>query len=161
ITDPEGIARYDYRGALAERIGWAEIRRWIRVDRRLWERPLPLVSMTFLEANDERDQCIDGITGWYTSVQADIEQHTRAAGNPIPSEDLGFSILRGRMSLLVALGAPLLVLFLAAESGWANWLLRLLPPEIYALCSLVVFSGVLLLIPLAYWLVTRPLALRR
>jgi tetratricopeptide (TPR) repeat protein len=161
ITNPEGIARYDYRGALAERIDWAEIRRWIRVDRRLWERPLPLVSMTFLEANDGRDLRIDGITGWYTSVQADIEQHARAVGNPITSEDLGFSILRSRMGLLVALGAPLLVLFLAAESGWADWLLRLLPPEIYALCSLVVFSGVLLLIPLAYWLVTRPLALRR
>ncbi len=161
ITDPEGIARYDYKGERAERLRWDEVRRWIRVDRRLWERPIPLFSMTFLEAADGRDLRIDGITGWYTSVQDDIGQHLRNAGNRIASEDLGFRILRSKMILLPLIGLPLLVLFLAAESGWADWLVLLLPPPIYAASALVVFSGALILIALAYWLATKPLALHR
>ncbi len=59
------------------------------------------------------------------------------------------------------IGLPLLLLFIIAESGWANWLILFLPPPIYAVCSLVIFSGALLLIPLAYWLATKPLALQR
>jgi tetratricopeptide (TPR) repeat protein len=162
ITDPEGIARYDYKGERAERLRWDEIRRWIRVDRRLWERPIPLFSMTFLEAADGRDLRIDGITGWYTSVQDDIGRHLRQiSNNAVASEDLGFRILRSKMSLLPAIGLPLLVLFLAAESGWADWLIRLLPPPVYAFGAFVVFSGALILIALAYWLATKPLALHR
>jgi tetratricopeptide (TPR) repeat protein len=161
ITNPDGIARYDYRGALAEQLRWDSIQRWIRVDRRLWVRPLPLFSATFLEAADGHDLRIDGITGWYTSVQDDIGRHLRDVGNKTTSEDLGFGVLRSRMGLLPAIGLPLLVLFLAAESGWANWLIRLLPPDVYAVGSLIVFSGALFLIPLAYWLATRPLELDR
>jgi tetratricopeptide (TPR) repeat protein len=161
ITDPEGIARYDYKGERAERLQWSEIQRWIRVDRRLWERPFPLFSMTFLEVADGRDLRIDGITGWYISVQDDIGRRLLDAGNSITSEDLGFCILRSKMSLLLLIGLPLLVLFLAAESGWADWLIRLLPPPIYAVSAFVVFSGALILIALAYWLATKPLALHR
>jgi hypothetical protein len=161
ITDPEGIARYDYKGQRAERLAWSKIQRWIRVDRRLWERPIPLFSMTFLESDDRRDLRIDGITGWYTSVQDDIGRRLIDAGNPLTSEDLGFRVLRSKMSLLPLIGLPLLVLFLAAESGWADWLVRLLPPPIYAASAFVVFSGVLILIALAYWLATKPLALYR
>jgi tetratricopeptide (TPR) repeat protein len=161
ITDPEGIARYDYKGERAERLRWDEIRRWIRVDRRLWERPFPLFSMTFLEAADGRDLRIDGITGWYTSVQDDIGRHLHDARAPIVSEDLGFRILRSKMSVLPLIGLPLLVLFLAAESGWADWLVLLLPPPVYAASAFVVFSGALILIALAYWLATKPLALHR
>jgi tetratricopeptide (TPR) repeat protein len=161
ITDPDGIARYDYQGALAQRMRWSEIQRWIRVDRRIWERPLPLFSLTFLEAADGRDMLIDGITGWYTSVQDDIGQHLGDAGNPTKSEDLGFRVLRSKMSILPAIGLPLLILFVLAESGAARWLIRLLPPQVYAVCSLIVFSGALFLIPLAYWLAAKPLALNR
>jgi hypothetical protein len=161
LTDPEGIARYDYKGERAERLRWDELRRWIRVDRRLWERPIPLFSMTFLESADGRDLQIDGITGWYTSVQDDIGQRLREAGNAVTSEDLGFRVLRSKMSLLLLIGLPLLVLFLTAESGWADWLVRLLPPPVYAFSAFVVFSGALLLIALAYWLATKPLQLHR
>jgi tetratricopeptide (TPR) repeat protein len=161
LTDPEGITRYDYKGERAERLRWTEIRRWIRVDRRLWERPIPLFSMTFLESADDRDLRIDGITGWYTSVQDDIGQHLREAGKSMASEDLGFRVLRSKMSVLPLIGLPLLVLFLAAESGWADWLVRLLPPPVYAFLAFVVFSGALILIALAYWLATKPLMLHR
>jgi tetratricopeptide (TPR) repeat protein len=161
ITTPDGISRYDYQGALAQQMRWSEIQRWIRVDNRIWRRPLPLFSLTFLEAADGRDLQIDGITGWYTSVQDDIGQHLAERNNPTVSESLGFNILRSRMSLLWAIGLPLLTLFVMAESGWANWLTQLLPPPIYAVCSLLVFSGVLFLLPLAYWLATRPLGLIR
>jgi tetratricopeptide (TPR) repeat protein len=54
-----------------------------------------------------------------------------------------------------------LVLFVAAESGWADWLILLLPPPVYAASAFVVFSGALILIALAYWLATKPLALHR
>jgi tetratricopeptide (TPR) repeat protein len=99
--------------------------------------------------------------GWYTSVQDDIGQHLRQAGSLIKSEDLGFRVLRSKMSVLPLIGLPLLVLFLAAESGWADWLVRLLPPPVYAVLAFVVFSGALILIALAYWLATKPLALHR
>jgi tetratricopeptide (TPR) repeat protein len=161
ITDPEGISRYDHRGALAQRIRWSEVRRWLSVDRRIWHRPLPLFSKTYLEANDGRDLLIDGITGWYLSLQEDIGDHLRQTENPISLEDRGFTLLQSRMAILVILGGPLLILFTAAEGGSANWLLRLLTPQLYTIAAIITYSGALMLIPIANWLGTKPLSLYR
>lgn len=161
ITDPAGIARYDFHGTRAQFMRWDEVRSWIRLDRRLWLRPLPLFSTTFLEDISDQDLRIDGITGWYLSLQEDIEQHLRQAGNRTTSTDLGFALLRSKSGAALVVGVLLLVLLISAANGWAGWLINALPPYLYAGLSLIAFSGILILVPLAYWFATRPLALQR
>lgn len=161
ITDQQGIARYDSHGDLALRIVWPNVRQWIEADFRLWLLPLPLFSATLLERVDDSDMIIDGITGWYSDLQHDIAQHLQQAGNRVQRANRGIAVLRSRMGAVLLAGVVLLLVFISAENGWANWLIMLLPPTIYAALSLVAFSGVLILLPLAYWSATRPLALRR
>ncbi len=161
ITDQQGIVRYDYRGALAQHIRWDDLRRWIRVDRRLWQRPMSLFSLALLEAADGRDLRIDGIVGWYNGLQNDIELHLREAGNPARAESRGVEFLRSGWGALLLFGIGLLLLCISNENSWTHWLIRLFGPIGYAAVSLLAFSGVLILIPLAYWFVAQPLALHR
>jgi tetratricopeptide (TPR) repeat protein len=158
ITSATEIAHYDNRGMLVQRLPWDAVRRWMRFDQNLWARPLPLFSGTLLVSSDRRNVTIDGITGWYTSLQEDIGQRLSAAGNPSISEAWGFNILRSKSGALFALGTALLLLFISGQNEWAGWLYFLLPPSVYAALGLLAFSGALLLIPLAYWLAARPLA---
>lgn len=161
VTDPEGISRYDSRGKLATRIRWADVRQWVLGDFRLWRLPLPLFSSTFLEHRDGTDLVIDGITEWYPYLQQDIDRHLQQVDHPVACEDRGFSVLHSKMGVSLVLGVLLLLLFIATENGWVKWPLLVLPPAIYAAAAVVVFSGVLILAPLAYWFVVRPLSLRR
>src|SRR5262249_7396666 len=158
ITDPAGISRYDFRGELAQRMRWENIRRWIRVDREIWQRPLRLFSSTFIETADGRDLRIDGITGWYSGLQEDIGLHLRDSDNPTRITNLGFTILRSKMGALLIVGALLLLLFISAENRWADWLLLALPAPLYVVLAMIVFSGILMLIPFGYWIVGRPRA---
>jgi len=161
ITNDQGIARYDYRGALAQRIGWDDVRRWVRVDRQLWRRPMSLFSLALLEGADGRDLRIDGIVGWYNGLQRDIALHLREAGNPVRTESRGVDFLRSGWGALLLFGVGLLLLCISNENNWMDWLIRLFRPIGYAAVSLLAFSGVLILIPLAYWFVAHPLALHR
>jgi tetratricopeptide (TPR) repeat protein len=161
VTDEQQISRYDYRGALAQQIRWDELRRWVRVDRKLWARPVSLLSSTYLEARDGQDMRIDGITGWYQNVQEDIDLHLKAQGHQVESRDGGFTVLRSKSGASLAVGTLLLVLFISAQNTWAQWLIALLPPQLYAVFSLIAFSGLLMLLPIAYWGAINPLRLRR
>jgi hypothetical protein len=161
ITDEQGIARYDYRGALATRMAWADLRRWIHVDRRLWQRPMALFSQTFLEDAQGRDLQIDAITGWYNGLQGDIAQRLRRAGSPAQPEDRGLTMLVSRSGALLLLGVALLVLCIFSDNQWIDAMVRLLPPAVYTVIYLLAFSGALILLALAYWLVTHPLAIYR
>lgn len=156
ITSPTEIAHYDSTGALAQRLRWDAIQRWLRFDQQLWRRPLPLFSGTLLTADGERGLWIEAITGWYTSLQEDIGERLSAAGSRTVSESHGLRILRSVSGGLLAIGVTLLLLFIGGQNQWAEWL-YLLPPSIYAALALLAFSGALILIPLAYWLATRPL----
>lgn len=160
ITGEREIARYDYRGALAQRISWDEIGRWVRVDRRLWLRPVALFSLTMLEAADGRDLRIDGITGWYGGLRRDIGLHLRRAGNQTAEEDGGFDVLRSKAGALLVAGGALLLLCVSAANSWIGWL-QTLPFGAYVAVNMLAFSGVMILIPLTYWFVARPLALTR
>jgi len=160
ITTPSEIARYDNTGALAQRLRWDAIRRWLRFDQQLWRRPLPLFSGTLLAADAEQHLRIEAITGWYTSLQEDIGQRLGAAGNPTASEARGLRILNSASGALLASGVALLALVIAGQNRWAEWLYSL-PPGLYAALAVVAFSGALILIPLAYWLANRPLAWER
>ncbi|HEU4322836.1 MAG TPA: hypothetical protein VFS21_06765 [Roseiflexaceae bacterium] len=160
ITTPEAITRYGERGQRVQRLEWPAVRRWVGLDRRLWVLPLPLFSSTRLAQSADEDVGIDGITSWYLDLNEDIGQRLRTAGNPVPFEELGFSILRSKSGVSFVAGLVLLLVFMISANGWVagGVLLRYLPIQIYAVAAFLVFSGVLVLVPFAYWLATRPLA---
>ena len=157
ITSPTEITHYDRTGALAQRLRWDAIQRWLHFDQQLWRRPLPLFSGTLLTAAGERGLWIEAITGWYTGLQEDIGAHLSAIGSPTISEARGLRILRSASGGLLVTGVVLLLLVVSGQNQWVEWL-YLLPPSVYAALAVLAFSGALILIPLAYWLVNRPLA---
>lgn len=157
ITSPTEIMHYDNTGALAQRLRWDAIQGWLRYDQLLWRRPLPLFSSTLLTADGQRGLWIEAITGWYTSLQEDIGQRLGAAGSRTTSEARGMQILRSPNGVLLLAGLMLLLLFISGQNKAAEWLYAL-PPSVYAMLALLAFSGTLILIPIAYWMATRPLA---
>jgi tetratricopeptide (TPR) repeat protein len=160
ITTPTKIARYDRLGNLEIAQEWSTIRRWIALDRCVWDRPLALYSRTYLEDEQGRDLPIDGITGWYAAVQTDIAQRLANANMQVERRDLGYTLLRSRQGVLALIGALLLLFVGLNENGWLPFN-RLLPPALYAAISFTALSGLFLLIPLAYWIANRPLKLQR
>jgi tetratricopeptide (TPR) repeat protein len=160
ITRPEGIARYDRMGNLEVAHAWTDVRRWLALDRCVWDRPLALYSRTYLEDSAGRDLPIDGITGWYGALQNDISQRFATLKLSIERRDLGFSLLRSPFGVIALLGVLLLFFVGVTENGWLPFN-RILPPTVYAALSFVALSGLLILIPLAYWIANRPLKLQR
>lgn len=160
ITRLDGISRYNSKGFLALSMPWAEVRRWIALDRCLWERPLPLYSHTFLEDAAGRDLEIDGITGWYSELQDDIGRRLATVGAQVKRIDLGYRLLKSKSGASAVIGTLLVFLFTAFENDWLP-LPAWFPSDIYALVAYFSFSGVLLLVPLAYWIANRPLKLQR
>jgi tetratricopeptide (TPR) repeat protein len=161
VTDDTEIARYDYRGVVKERIRWDEVSRWVRVDRKLWQLPMSLFSVMFLEARDGRDVQIDGIISWYTHLQDDIRAHMQRADRHVEIENFDLHIFKSFSGATLALGLLLLLFFVRVENGAANWFIQLLPPPLYAGLAFFVLSGALALIPLAHWFATRPLEVIR
>ncbi len=160
ITRPEGIARYDRMGNLEVAHAWPDVQRWLALDRCIWDRPLALYSRTYLEDSTGRDLPIDGITGWYGALQIDIAQRFAALNLKIERRDLGFHLLRSRFGAMALLGVVLLFIVTMTENDWLPFN-RILPPTLYAALSFTALSGVLILIPLAYWIANRPLKLQR
>jgi tetratricopeptide (TPR) repeat protein len=160
ITGPDGIARYDRMGNLEVAHTWPEVQRWLALDRCVWDRPLALYSRTYLENTAGRDLTIDGITGWYSALQTDIAQRFAALKLSVERRDLGFSLFRSPFGALALIGVLLLLTVVVTENGWLP-LNRILPPALYAGLSFTALSGVLILIPLAYWVANRPLKLQR
>ncbi len=158
ITSPDGITRYDYRGDIAQQIGWGRVRRWVRGDRKLWSHPQLLFSSSELQGEQGEGVFIDGITAWYTPLQEDIGLHLRSVGNPVTPTDMGYTILKSKMGASFILGSFLLLLMATGQNGWIPgvWLLGL-PAQVYASLALFSFSGILLLAPLAYWFAARPM----
>jgi hypothetical protein len=161
VTDPLGITGYNARGAMAQRIDWREVRRWISADRRIWARPAALFSQTFLEAGDRRKLQIDGITGWYVYLQRDIAYHLGTADNPTREEDMGFRVLHSPSGFVMLVGLVLLLVFISSANNWSQWLLALLSTPVYAALATLAFSCALLFGTLAYWVATQPLAVIR
>ena len=160
ITSPQGIARYNSKGSLELAMPWPEARRWIALDRCIWNRPLSLYSRTYLEDSAGRDLPIDGIIGWYSELQHDIAQRLAAAGQSLQRANLGYSLLRSWAGVSFVLGLVLLVIVTSSNNGWLN-LGGLVPPPIAAVIWFVALSGALMLVPLAYWIAGRPLQVQR
>ena len=160
ITRPGTIARYNHMGNLALEVPWAEVRRWLALDRCLWDRPMPLYSRAFLEDSSGRDLVIEGITGWYGDVQIDIEHRLAVAGSTVQRDNMGYHLLKSKSGIAIITDLVLLLLVTMFENQWLQlpiWF----PTWLYALISFLTMSGTLLLVPLAYWLVSRPLRLQR
>jgi len=121
---------------------------------------LPLYSRSFLEDERGVDLRIDGISGWYTSLQRDISQRLGQLGVAVQRSDLGYTLLRSKSGLAAVLGCALLLIYAAAENN-ALPLLEAIGAQAYAIFSIVASSCVLILWPAAYWLARRPLMLRR
>ncbi|NTW01772.1 MAG: hypothetical protein HGA19_10835, partial [Oscillochloris sp.] len=159
VTTPEQIARYDSIGNLAAVIPWRQAQQWVALDRCNWERPLSLYSQTFLEDNEGRDLAIDGITGWYNDIQADIGQRLERVGSTVERQNVGYQLFKSKSGIAILVEVILLLLLTVIE----NQLLPLplwFPTGLYAFLSFVTFSGVLIFIPLGYWLVNRPLTIQ-
>jgi tetratricopeptide (TPR) repeat protein len=160
ITRPGEIARYNSMGDLALELPWAEVGRWLALDRCIWDRPMALYSRTFLEDTSGRDLMIDGITGWYGDVQTDIGHRLEVAGSAVQRKDLGYQLLKSKSGAAVVTGMALLLLVTMFENRWIQvpiWF----PAGLYALISFLALSGALILGPLAYWIANRPLKLQR
>lgn len=160
VTRPGTIARYDSMGNLALEMPWAAVRRWLALDRCIWDRPLPLYSRTFLEDAEGRDLKIDGITGWYGDLQADIGQRLTAARSPVRRMDLGYRLLLSKSGASAVTGLIVLILVTMIENQWLPlpiWF----PAGLYAIVAFVALSGALVLVPAAYWMANRPLKLQR
>ncbi|NJM08020.1 tetratricopeptide repeat protein [Candidatus Gracilibacteria bacterium] len=134
VTTPEAITRYNQRGEQAITMTWRDIRRWLSLDRCIWDEPMPLYSRSFLEDTDGRDLEIDGITGWYTDLKDDIAQRLASSGNRVSLGDLGYHLLKSTGGVSVSLGIVLLLLFTWTINGWLPFP-YLLPPPILLCCT--------------------------
>ncbi len=156
ITRPGSIARYDRHGQLVTELPWATVRRWLSLDRCLWKRPLALHSRTVLEGAPGQALAIEGLTGWYSQLQQDIERRLGLAGSPpVEHRQLGASLLRSPVGILIALGVALLLLVTWTTNGWLQLSPAFAPPIAAALWFLAL-SGSLILAPIAVWLAARP-----
>ncbi len=188
VTNPEQIACYDRYGRLREALPWATIHEWLIVDRLVWGQALSLYSRTFLADFQGRELRIDAIISWYSELYHDLEQRFAAAEIPIvelksnaASNEppvrarqagaeretvavnrlfLGYDLVRSVAGVTLIAGVILLLVCIAASNGWLP-LIAWIGVEAYTIISLLGFSGVLILVPVAYWLINRPLKLQR
>jgi hypothetical protein len=188
VTNREQIACYDSYGELREALPWASIHEWLIVDRLVWGQALSLYSRTFLADFQERELRIDAIISWYSELGRDLEQRFAGAGIPVidlqgnaASDDppmrspsakheretiavnrlfLGYDLVRSVTGATLIAGVVLLLICIAASNGWLP-LIAWIGVEAYTIISLLGFSGVLILMPVAYWLINRPLKLQR
>lgn len=188
VTNREQIACYDRYGKLREALPWASIHEWLIVDRLVWGQALSLYSRTFLADFQTRELRIDAIISWYSELCRDLEQRFAAAGIPIvdlqgnaasdgpPARArhagteretvavnrlfLGYDLVRSVAGATLIAGVVLLLVCIAASNDWLP-LIAWIGVDAYTLISLLGFSGVLILMPVAYWLINRPLKLQR
>lgn len=160
VTDHEGIAYYNARGELSQHFRWRDVGRWLRIERKLWGLPMALLSGAFLENRAGDDMHIEGITGWFTSLQEDIDTRLQAMRSPVEPEHYGFVVLRSRAGATAAAGMVLLSIFLADHTSGGP-LSSVLPAPIYVSLALLAFSGLLIVGPVVYWVGIMPMAMRR
>ncbi|EFO79843.1 tetratricopeptide domain-containing protein [Oscillochloris trichoides DG-6] len=159
-TTPEAIICYDHMGQAKQQMAWRDVRGWRILDRCSWERPLPLSSGVVLEDANGQQLQIPGVTNWYAELQRDIGERLAAVGNPCRSTDLTYRLLKSWSGLSLSVGL-LMILLVGLTENWSLGLPLWFPANLYALITSITLSGAAILVPLAYWLVNRPLSLQR
>ncbi|MFV9507736.1 MAG: hypothetical protein AB4911_24560 [Oscillochloridaceae bacterium umkhey_bin13] len=160
VTTPKTITRYDQRGVLTQQVPWAEVTQWLTLDRCLWDRPLDLYSRSYLADQAGRYVLLDGITGWYADLQADCDHRLAASGSQAMRKDLGDKMLPSWAGLSVASGLILLLIVTFVNNNWAL-VGALFPAAFSASLWFLALSGMLVLVPLAFWLATQPFTVRQ
>ncbi|WP_129629642.1 tetratricopeptide repeat protein [Candidatus Oscillochloris fontis] len=160
ITTPEAITCYDRLGQPKHQMLWHEVETWRILDRCSWKRPLPLSSGSLLQNRAGQQLQIPGVTNWYAELQIDVGERLAAVSNPCRPTDLTYRLLKSWSGLSLVIGVLLILLVGSLENqnlGLPLWI----PAQLYALITSIALSGVAILVPLAYWLVNRPLSLQR
>jgi hypothetical protein len=160
VLHPDEIVHFDHQGKEAHRIKWSEITAIVTADRKLWIRPLPVFSRTLIEAKNQPLLRVEGIISWYNTACTIIQKRTQASGAAFSAIDFSFSLLRSWNGVLLTIGATLLAMMVASINHWIPDLAALLPPAVFAVLQLLAYSGVLMIGPMLYWMVIRPLRLR-
>ena len=159
VLHPTELVHFDQHGVEADRIKWQDVTSFTTADRMLWRRPMPVFSRMFLATNKQVMLRIDGITSWYGTVRKLLKQRTAAAGASFSETNYDMSLLRSIGGVVMGFGLVLLTLMVASVNGWIPDLARSLPPTIYAIAQQLAYSGLLMITPVIYWTVIRPLRL--
>ncbi|MBA3470678.1 MAG: hypothetical protein H0T53_13655 [Herpetosiphonaceae bacterium] len=160
VIHADELVHYDHQGHEAHRIKWSDITTIATADRKLWIRPLPVFSRSIIESKNQPVLRVEGIISWYNTACRIIQERTQAAGAAFSNVDLSFSLLRSRSGIVLITGATLLAVMVASINQWVPDLAALLPASVFAALQLLAYSGVLMIGPMLFWLVIRPLRLR-
>ncbi len=160
VLHPDEIVHFDHQGNEAHRLKWSAITGIATADRTLWVRPLPLFSRSLIESDNQPVLRVEGIISWYNTACKIIQARTQAAGATFININLSFSLLRSWSGVMLITGATLLAVMVASINQWILDLAALLPPTVFAVLQLLAHSGVLMIAPMLFWMVIRPLRLR-
>ncbi|HYF65156.1 MAG TPA: tetratricopeptide repeat protein, partial [Herpetosiphonaceae bacterium] len=160
VFEPDELIHYDQHGQRAHQIAWRDVRLVTSADRAIWRRPLPVFSRVFVTSANDETVRIEGVIGWYSTVRKLLFERIKRAGATYTLDSYDFSLLRSVSGLLLALGIGMMALIMASNNHWIPDLARILPPTGFALMQQVAYSGALVIGPLVYWMVVRPMRLQ-
>jgi tetratricopeptide (TPR) repeat protein len=144
------------RGGTEQTVPWEEISRVTTADIEFFGGSMADNSLTVV-ASPQGALTIKGSTAWYT----DIQDHVRFFASKARVLNLGYRILRSRMSLLYLLSGLSLVLFLLLRAWAQEALLTDLLGTPYSLADLYPYLYLGLFVPSVWWIVIRPLQIQR
>lgn len=73
-VDDNGLTRNDCLGAVLETVSWAEVDRFLRVERCFWRKPSRMFSYDYLHSTKGAALRLPGMTSRFAWLQQDIEQ---------------------------------------------------------------------------------------
>ena len=115
VTLPEGIIMRNEEGQEHE-MGWEAVKRYVTVDRSLWQLPVSLFSRSLLIA--KQSLVLDGIISHYPRLQHDICQHLAQQPTPIEPKALNYSFFYTRWTMLAL--ALTILMGTVAYFGWLD-----------------------------------------
>lgn len=159
IMRPNYVLHYDEKGNKAHEIAWKDVTTITSSNRALWKTPMPAFSRMVLHGEDQR-LTIDGVVSWYNAARAQVIRRVKAAGAQFTYHNFDLSLLRSSIGGLVITGALLLAIMILDANGLLG-LSRILPATLYATVQLIAYSGILVIVPVMYWMIIRPLRQQR
>jgi hypothetical protein len=84
------------------RMLWSDIRRWVKIDFKLWRQPIDLISRTEFRTGSNT-LILEGSTAGYAMLVAEVEKRLQERVPPVDSHDRSFVFLEPLSSLLAVL----------------------------------------------------------
>jgi tetratricopeptide (TPR) repeat protein len=160
VFHPEHLEHFDQHGDLAHTMKWSDITLVTSADRAIWRRPLPVFSRVFASTGADATVRMEGVISWYSTVRKLLFERLSRGGAKYKLDSYDFSLLRSPSGLLLAIGVLLISLIMASSNRWIPDLARELPPTVFAVVQQLGYSGILVIGPLVYWMVVRPMRLQ-